>query len=89
MTIFDLSEAIKPESKYFQMKNVKVHYLTEGDRYDFKKKIVTSSKPLITNPQFKNATDSEDIFGEYEGSLLLTRLIDQSAVLNRGRASIP
>ena len=66
-----------------------MHYLTEGDKYDFKTKTVTSSKTLITNPQYKNSTDSEDIFGEYEASTLLTRLVDQTALFNRGRSVIP
>ena len=71
------------------MQNVRMHYLTEGDRFDFKNKIVTSSKPIITTPRFKNSTESDDIFAEYEGSLLLTRLIDQTSVLNRGGSAIP
>jgi cyanophycinase len=89
VTIVDISDAIKFTGKYFKMQNVKVHYLTEGDKYDFKTKAVVSSKPLITSPQYKNNTDSEDIFNAYEGSLLLTRLVDQTAVFNRGRSVVP
>lgn len=58
VTIVDISDALKIPAKYFQMQNVKVHYLTEGDRFDFKNKMVTSSKPIITTPRFKNSTDS-------------------------------
>lgn len=71
------------------MKNVIVHYLTEGDEYDFKTKKVTSTKSLIVTPLYKNSTDSEDIFGEYEGPLLLTRLVDQTPIYNRGRSMVP
>ena len=89
MTIVDISDAIRLSGKYFRMQNVKVHYLTEGDKYEFKSKTITSSKPPITTPQFKNSTDSDDIFDSYEASLLLTRLVDQTAVYNRGRSVIP
>jgi cyanophycinase len=89
VTILDISDAVKLQSKFFQLTNAKIHYLTEGDRYDFKSKVVTSSKSLITTPQFKNNTDSDDIFAPYECSLLLTRLVDQTAVLNRGKSTIP
>lgn len=44
VTIFDLSQSIRPQSKYFQLKNVKFHYLTQGDTYDFATKTVSSSK---------------------------------------------
>lgn len=47
------------------MANVKVHYLTEGDHFDFTTKKVTSSKPLITSPRYKTFSDSDDIFGPY------------------------
>lgn len=89
VTIVDISEAVKFSGKFFRLQNARVHYLTEGDKFDFKTKMVTSSKPPITTPQFKNSTDSEDIFESYEGSLLLTRLVDQTAVYNRGRSTIP
>jgi cyanophycinase len=89
VTIFDISDAVKLQSKFFQFTNIKVHYLTEGDRYDFKSNTITTSKPLITTPQFKSNTDSENIFGPNESSLLLTRLVDQTAVLNRGKSTVP
>lgn len=63
VTIFDISEAVKLPSKYFQMANVKVHYLTQGDRFDFSTKTVTTTKPRITTPRYQTFADSDDIFG--------------------------
>lgn len=65
MTIFDISEAVKLPSKYFQMAGVKVHYLTEGDHYDFSTKTVTTTKSRIITPRYQTFADSDDIFGSY------------------------
>jgi len=89
VTIFDLSESVKYQSKYFQLKNVKVHYLTEGDSYNLLTKAVFSTKPPILVPQYKEGIDSNDILGEYDGSLLLTRLVDQIPISNRGLSKVP
>lgn len=89
VTIVDISDAIRFSGKYFRMQNVRVHYLTEGDRYDFKSKTVTSSKPPIITPQYKNRTDSEDIFNSYEASRLLVRLVDHTTLYNRGISAVP
>lgn len=89
VTIMDISEAVGFEGKYFRLENIRVHYLTEGDKFDVKAKTVTSSKPLITTPHFKNSADSEDVLAPYEVSQLLTRLVDQTALFNRGRTAVP
>ncbi len=44
VTILDITEAKSFESKYPLYKNVKGHYLTEGDVFDFKTKTLISSK---------------------------------------------
>lgn len=64
---------------YFSVKNVTVHYLTEGDKFDFINKKVYSSKPPIGTPAYINPTDSHDVLGAYEASLLLTRVVNQRA----------
>jgi hypothetical protein len=89
VTIVDLSESVSYPTKNFHLTNAKVHYLTHGDTFDVKMKKVVSSKPPITKPQFTNNSDSDDIFGEYEGSRLLTRLVDQTALFNIGRSKVP
>lgn len=46
--IADISTALKMPTKYFSIKGVKVHYLTEGDQFSFKTKTLKTSKALIT-----------------------------------------
>lgn len=86
VTIVDLSQSVVYPTKYFHLTNARVHYLTHGDTFDVKTKKVVSSKPPITKPQFTDSSDSDDIFDDYEGSRLLTRLVDQTALFNIGRS---
>lgn len=86
--IVDISTAIKVPATYFQMKGVKVHYLTNGDQFDFRFKTLKTSKPALT-PTQAGFTDSDDILGPYECTRLLTRLVDQKGVFNEGRTKIP
>lgn len=74
---------------YFSIRNVTVHFLSEGDKFDFNSKRVESNKPVIGTPAYINPTDSSDILGEYEGSLLITRLVNQRASYNLGRTRTP
>ena len=71
------------------MRNITVHYLTEGDQFEFASKRVISSKPLISSPAYSNPTDSNDILSAYEASLLETRLVDQKSLYNLGRTRTP
>ena len=88
--IVDISKSLTDKSKkYFNMKDVSVSYLTMGDQYDFKEKVVTSSKSRITEPHYSGYTDSHDIFNSYECSLLATRLVDQTGRYNVGSSRIP
>ena len=89
MTICDIGKAILPTTSYFSAKNIRVHYLTAGDTYDFLTKKVTSCKEVITTPQYSGPTDSSDILKEYEASLLLTRAVDQKALYNLGKTQTP
>ena len=44
VTVCDMGKAILPTTSYFSAKNIRVHYLTAGDSYDFLTKKVTSCK---------------------------------------------
>lgn len=74
--IVDISTSIKTESEYFHLKNVKVHYLTSGDSFDFKIKRASTSKPSLS-PSLTGFSDSHHILSSYECTRLITRLIDQ------------
>lgn len=79
VTFCDLQNAVVGKEPYFSVKNVTVHYLTEGDKFDFINKRVYSSKAPIGTPAYINPTDSHDVLGAYEASLLLTRVVNQRA----------
>jgi len=87
--IVDTSNAVKLQSQYFQIKNVKVHYLSDGDSFDFKGRSVISSKPLISTPKYDGFQDSKSILSRYECTRLITRLVDQKGIYNLGKTTIP
>jgi hypothetical protein len=65
---------------------VTVHYLTEGDKFDFRTKRVH----LIRQPfQVQPITDSSNILAAYEATLLETRLTDQKSLYNLGKTRTP
>ena len=66
------------------MSDVKVHFLSEGDGFNFTSKRVMTTKQLITEPMYKDNRDSYDLFSPDEGRELLTRLVDQTALYNIG-----
>lgn len=86
--IVDVGTALKVQSKYFHMKGVKVHYLTEGDSFDFRFRTVKTSKPPIV-PRESGFSDSDNILAPYECTRLITRLVDQKGVFNEGRTRVP
>jgi hypothetical protein len=84
-----VSKALFSPQSYFTASNVRVHYLTAGDSYDFSTKRVTSCKEAITSPYYRDPTDSSDILGSYEASLLISREVDQKAIYNVGTTRTP
>jgi hypothetical protein len=56
--IADLTGVSKSKSKYFQIKNAKVHYLTTGDSFNFKTKKMSTNKNVISSPSLNGFSDS-------------------------------
>lgn len=89
VTFCDLEHVVYTPQSYFTIQNVTVHYLTEGDKFDFKNNKVISNKSIINSPAYNNPTDSNDIIGAYEASLLMTRVVDQKSLYNLGKTKTP
>jgi len=85
--VADLSDTVKVKSQYFQIKKVKLHYLSQGDSFNFKNKKMMANKPAIS-PSMSGFSDSSDIFSKYECTRLLTRLINQHGNENLGKTKI-
>lgn len=89
VTFCDLQYSFYSPQSYFSIKNVTVHYLTEGDKFDFRTKRVYSNKTIISSPAYSNPTDSNNILGAYEATLLETRVVDQKSLYNLGKTKTP
>jgi cyanophycinase len=89
VTVNDLSDARLNSVGYFSISNVVGHYLTQGDKFDFKSMAVLSNKTLISTPYYNGPTDSNDILAAYEATLLQTRLVDQRSLYNLGKTKRP
>ena len=74
--IADVSSSLKVDASYFTLKNVKLHYLTSGDTFDFKYRRPATSKPSLS-PSISGYSDSTNILSPSEGTRLITRLVDQ------------
>ncbi|GGI15573.1 cyanophycinase [Gottfriedia solisilvae] len=74
--VVDSTNAVYGTLSSFTANNVKVSYLTSGDIYNSSTKTVTSTKTLITTPYYTTIRDSSNIFGEYETTTTITRLVD-------------
>lgn len=88
--IADNSQATRADdSNSFGVKNIKVNYLTSGDKYNLVSKVVTSNKSKITSPYYSGYKDSSDITKAYETTSLITRLVDQTGSDNIGKTATP
>ena len=77
--IVDISSSVKIESEYFKLKNAKLHYLTAGDTFDFKKRTLSTVKSPIST-SISGFSDSTHILSSYECTRLVTRLIEQGGL---------
>lgn len=71
-------------SNHMNVKGISLSLLSDGDHYNLKTHQLTSSKPLITKPHYKGHLNNYDIFNSYSSTQLITRLIDQSGLVNQG-----
>ena len=86
--IVDTTFSLKTQSDYFHLKNVKMHYLTAGDNFNFRTKQLTTTKKVLS-PTISGFSDSNNILSDYECTRLATRLVDQFGKENLGRTRIP
>lgn len=89
--ISDISGATFPESSIFAARNVRLSYLTSGDKYDFNTKAVTSAKPAAEEKNI-GQVPSENIFPNSDDSTrtqgpeaLIKNLVQSTAKSNYGR----
>lgn len=89
--ISDISEAAFPESSIFAARNVRLSYLTSGDKYDFSTKDVISTKPVaeekgIVQIPSDNIFPNRDDFTRTDGpEALIKNLVQSTAKSNYGR----
>jgi cyanophycinase len=88
--IVDNTSASYPTSSTFlKVNGLRWHYLTSGDTYQFATRSVSSSKPLISTPNYSGYRDSADIFAATQTSKTATRVVDQVGAFNIGNAPAP
>jgi cyanophycinase len=78
--IADAGDTSYGNGRYFSASNLRLSYLTSGDTYHFGNRSVYSAKASITRPRYKQIRDSSDIFGPYETTTTLTRVVDTQNV---------
>ena len=89
--ISDISGASFPQSSIFAARNVRLSYLTSGDKYDFNTKAVISTKPLAQESNIEqipsgNIFPNRDDSSRTEGpEALIKNLIQSTAKSNYGR----
>ena len=72
--IVDISGALHSDFEYFHLKNINLQYLSQGDQFNFKTRVITTSKKAIS-PDISGFSDSSDVLSAYESTRLLTRLV--------------
>ncbi len=89
LTVIDNTNATNVTASTYKVNNLRVSLLTRGDSYNISTRTVTSSKTPISTRFYSGFYDSPDIFGPFETSKSLTRVVDQTASFNVGRAPRP
>ena len=75
-------------SQHFNITGAVINVLSEGDKFNFKFNSLETTRPKIRVPQYKSGIDSNNIFGEYEATNLITHLVDQETNMNNGYSDI-
>jgi len=75
--VVDVSDAAFPETTHFEAENVIIHFLTEGDRYNFDTgQVIPTDEKETTLPSGDALYDSEYIFGNnYETTKAIIDLV--------------
>lgn len=89
LTVVDANAATRVTASSYKVSNLRVSLLSSGDSYNTSSRTVTSSKPLIGTRYYSGYYDSADVFGPFETSKSLTRVVDQSSSYNVGSAPRP
>lgn len=90
VTIADTSTAVFSEGAHFKVSGAKLTYLTSGDSFDFRTKVATSSKALITMPYYDETEyQSDNILGSNEITKSITHVVDSAAPYILGKAPAP
>jgi cyanophycinase len=71
-------------SQRMNVTGVRMNILTDGDSYNFKTKIVSSSKAPIERAYVLGSKSSNNIFGSYVSTKLMTHLTIQTGDVNHG-----
>lgn len=89
LTVVDANAATRVTASSYKVSNLRVSLLSSGDSYNTSTRAVGSSKALIGTRYYSGYYDSADVFGPFETSKSLTRVVDQSSAYNVGSAPRP
>ncbi|RVT87936.1 cyanophycinase [Inhella crocodyli] len=89
LTVVDANAATRVTASSYKVSNLRVSLLSSGDSYNTSTRAVSSSKALIGTRYYSGYYDSADVFGPFETSKSLTRVVDQSSAYNVGSAPRP
>lgn len=83
--IIDTSTSRIPENqKHFSIENVRVHYLTDGDTYNFFSQDIYTSKSIIPFEDDIPVPTSNDVFGKNEALDSIKSLIRSNSTVSHG-----
>lgn len=89
VTVVDSNAATVQAASTYKVSNLRVSLLSSGDSFNTSTRGVSSSKSPISTRFYSGYYDSPDVFGPFETSKSLTRVVDQSASFNVGSAPRP
>ncbi len=89
LTVVDANAATRVTASSYKVTNLRVSLLTTGDTYAYGTRSVSSTKSLISTRYYSGYYDSPNVFGAFETSKSLTRVVDQTNTFNVGSAPRP